>query len=103
MPIPIFQPYEHPTRVSFNQRIEAANEELEGKQGKLSGTQGQVVGFDANGNAFAQTVEFGGKPYHVGTTPPSDTRMLWIDTTPNTGGLKYHNGTNWVSVPVNYT
>jgi len=37
-----------------------------------------------------------------GTTPPSNTRALWIDTTPSTGGLKYHNGTAWVSVPVAY-
>lgn len=37
-----------------------------------------------------------------GTTPPSNTRALWVDTTPSTGGLKYHNGTAWVSVPVAY-
>ena len=34
---------------------------------------------------------------------PSDTRLLWIDTTANTGGLKYYNGTSWVHVPVAWT
>lgn len=43
------------------------------------------------------------KPYHVGTSAPTDTTQLWIDTTASTGGLKYHNGTAWVHVPVAYT
>lgn len=43
------------------------------------------------------------KPFHVGTSAPSDTTQLWIDTTPNNGGLKYHNGSAWVAVPVAYT
>lgn len=33
---------------------------------------------------------------------PSDKKVLWIDTTPNTGGLKYFNGSAWVPVPVLY-
>lgn len=37
-----------------------------------------------------------------GTTAPEDTGILWIDTTENTGGLKYYNGTAWVHVPVAY-
>lgn len=45
----------------------------------------------------------GWKPFHVGTSAPSDTNQLWIDTTANTGGLKYWNGSAWVSVPVAYT
>lgn len=43
------------------------------------------------------------KVFAVGTTAPADTGMLWIDTTAKTGGLKYHNGTAWVHVPVAYT
>lgn len=39
----------------------------------------------------------------AGTTAPSDTRLLWIDTTADTGGLKFYNGTSWVHVPVGYT
>lgn len=37
------------------------------------------------------------------SSAPSDTRLLWIDTTANTGGLKYWNGSAWVPVPVAYT
>ena len=39
-------------------------------------------------------------PYVAGTSAPSDTKKLWIDTTANTGGLKYWNGSAWVPVPV---
>lgn len=38
--------------------------------------------------------------FAAGTTPPSDTKLLWIDTTANTGGLKYWNGSAWAHVPV---
>lgn len=38
----------------------------------------------------------------AGTTAPTDTRKLWIDTSTNSG-LKYHNGSAWVAVPVLYT
>lgn len=41
-------------------------------------------------------------PYVAGTSAPSDTKKLWIDTTANTGGLKYWNGSAWVHVPVGY-
>lgn len=38
--------------------------------------------------------------FYAGKTAPSDTKKLWIDTTATTGGLKYHNGSAWVHVPV---
>jgi hypothetical protein len=41
--------------------------------------------------------------YHVGTSAPSNTKLLWIDTTANTGGLKYYNGSSWVHVPTAYS
>ena len=41
--------------------------------------------------------------FAVGTTAPSNTKLLWIDTTANTGGLKYHNGSAWVHIPVAYS
>lgn len=44
-----------------------------------------------------------GAVFSVGTSAPSDTRLLWIDTTANTGGLKYYNGSAWVVVPVAYS
>jgi hypothetical protein len=34
---------------------------------------------------------------------PSNTNVLWIDTTPTTGGLKYYDGTSWVTVPVRFS
>lgn len=39
------------------------------------------------------------KVFFVGTTAPSDTRLLWVDTTSNSG-LKYYNGSAWVTMPV---
>ena len=41
--------------------------------------------------------------FEVGTTAPTNTKKLWIDTNSTTGGLKYYNGTSWVAVPVSYT
>lgn len=38
--------------------------------------------------------------YVAGTTAPSNTKLLWIDTTASTGGLKYYNGSAWTHVPV---
>lgn len=42
------------------------------------------------------------KIFVAGTTPPTNTNLLWIDTAAVTGGLKYHNGSAWVHVPVAY-
>lgn len=44
-----------------------------------------------------------GKVFHAGTSAPASTGLLWIDTNAATGGLKYHNGSAWVHVPVAYT
>lgn len=40
--------------------------------------------------------------FTFGAVAPEDTGILWIDTTENTGGLKYYNGIEWVHVPVAY-
>lgn len=45
----------------------------------------------------------GGEGFVVQNTEPNNTKVLWIDTTINTGGLKYYNGTAWVPVPVAYS
>lgn len=37
------------------------------------------------------------------STEPENTKLLWIDPTDTTGGLKYYNGTAWVHVPVAWT
>lgn len=38
--------------------------------------------------------------YHIGAAEPENTKLLWIDTTEGIGGLKYHDGSAWVAVPV---
>lgn len=38
--------------------------------------------------------------YVASTTAPNNTKLLWIDTTASTGGLKYYNGSAWTHVPV---
>lgn len=48
-------------------------------------------------------IEFGAMPFHIDSEPPDDKRIFWIDTTPEIGGLKYHNKTEWVHVPVAFT
>lgn len=40
------------------------------------------------------------KAFHVGTTAPDNTNLLWIDTN---NGLKYYNGSSWVNVPVSWS
>lgn len=44
---------------------------------------------------------FAAAVFSAGSTPPTDTNLLWIDT--GGGGLKYWNGTAWTAVPVAYT
>lgn len=41
--------------------------------------------------------------FYAGTSTPTNTKLLWIDTTATTGGLKYYNGSAWVSVPVAFS
>lgn len=36
--------------------------------------------------------------YSVGTTAPSNTNLLWIDTNSGTPLLKYYDGSNWINV-----
>lgn len=59
-------------------------------------------------NALKEVLEQGGGTggeitlsfYSIGDTPPENTKLLWIDTAEETGGLKYFNGTDWTAVPV---
>lgn len=41
--------------------------------------------------------------YMAGSKAPTDTSLLWVDTTPTTGGLKYYDGSTWAVVPVAYS
>ena len=38
--------------------------------------------------------------WYAGSSAPTNTKLLWIDTTATVGGLKYYNGSSWVHVPV---
>lgn len=57
----------------------------------------------ASGSHSHSFADLSGKVFHAGTTAPDNKGLLWIDTTATTGGLKYHNGTAWVHVPVSST
>ena len=41
--------------------------------------------------------------YKTGSTAPSNTKLLWIDTGTTDPGLKYYNGSSWVTVPVRWS
>lgn len=57
----------------------------------------------ANKKYVDDAIKTNAKAFVVQATAPSNTNLLWIDTTTNTGGLKYYNGSAWVHVPVGYT
>lgn len=60
---------------------------------------GQVVVFVYDGTYWQMAGSAQSSPFIVGTSAPSDTTKLWIDTN---NGLKYYNGSAWVVVPVAY-
>ena len=60
------------------------------------------VGAAASGHSHSFE-NLSGRVFHAGTSAPSNKGLLWIDTTASTGGLKYHNGSAWVHVPVSST
>lgn len=77
--------------------------DLESRIAKAEQTiQGGVATLDSTGRV-PETQLPSLCPFVVGTSTPSDTKKLWIDTTANTGGLKYWNGSAWATVPVAYT
>ena len=65
-------------------------------------TTRKVNGKALSGDITLTLADLGGI-FYAGKTAPSDTKKLWIDTTATTGGLKYHNGSAWVHVPVSTT
>lgn len=50
-------------------------------------------------------IEFGAMPFEVGGKPPKNQRILWINTTPEIGGLMFYdeNIGDWAHVPVAFT
>ena len=47
--------------------------------------------------AFVQTAVTTNGGHYIGTSSPSNTNLLWIDTS-NSGILKYYDGTTWVEI-----
>lgn len=65
---------------------------LNGKQDKLTAGSGIAI----NGGVIS--VSGGSKAFSIGTTAPSDTNLLWIDT--GAGVTKYYTGSAWAALPV---
>lgn len=61
---------------------------------------GSVVILTYDGTYWQISGSSQSSPFYVGTTAPSDTTKLWIDTA---NGLKYWNGNAWVTCPVGYS
>lgn len=64
----------------------------------------QAVGIDSEGRLYTKPGTGGSgsggglsSAYSVGTIPPSDTGILWIDSE-NSNTLKFYNGSAWVAV-----
>lgn len=67
---------------------------------KLDTLQTQQSSFSEDLKTLSNTVSTTlTKVFSIGTTAPSDTKLLWVDTTSNSG-LKYYNGSAWVTMPV---
>ena len=67
--------------------LDASAAELNYMKGVTSSVQAQL-------NAKMDSV------IHYGVTSPSNTKLLWLDTNQDTGGLKYYNGSAWIHVPM---
>ena len=67
--------------------------------GAIKNLTGPADDTDAANKAYVDSREI----YHVDSSAPSNTNLLWIDTNSTTGGLKYYNGNSWVHVPVAYS
>jgi hypothetical protein len=71
---------------AISSAINSAKEEL---QGEISGITSRLDNFTT-------------QSFIASTEAPANTAILWIDTSED-GGLKYHNGTDWVTVPVRFS
>jgi hypothetical protein len=83
------------------------------QSGKAIGIQLQSIttGIQGNIGTLESTVaelkdsldNFKPSPSFIASTEaPANTSVLWIDASED-GGLKYHNGTDWVTVPVRFS
>ena len=64
---------------------------------KITGAGGTTVTTDASGNIVVTSQNTAASPYYKGTSAPSNTSLLWIDTG-NGSILKYYNGSSWTPV-----
>lgn len=71
--------------------------------GSSVSTARKINGKPLSGDVTLSFPDLAGSVFHAGTTAPENKGLLWIDTTANTGGLKYYNGSAWVHVPVSTT
>lgn len=69
----------------------------DGKGGVTAAVAGTDYAKASHTHTQSQISDF--QVFHVGTTAPTNTKLLWIDTA---NGLKYYNGSAWVTVPVAY-
>lgn len=78
-------------------RAENAKTAAEAVQNNLSNyaTKSEVSNMVNQGIAAVQT-----GIWFYGPNPPSDTNLLWIDSSTTSGGLKFYVGTEWIHVPV---
>ena len=65
--------------------------------GTINGNVNITGSLTINGKAITVNV------FSVGAAAPADRKIFWIDTNTGTGGLKYHNGSAWVQVPVAFS
>lgn len=50
-----------------------------------------------------QLASFSTTPFHLGTSAPTNTKLLWIDTTGGNSILKYYNGSTWKTITSIYS
>lgn len=89
MAISAFTAKEEVTMVNFNSRITEANNDIAAVDTKTQQNSAAITQLQT------QIGDLGG--FQAGTTAPTKTNLLWIDTG-NNNLLKYYNGSKWVPI-----
>lgn len=85
------------TKTAFQETINGLNAESINAVPVTRTVNGKPL--TANIQLTADDINVVANVFHLGNEAPEDTAILWIDPA---NGLKYHNGTAWVTVPVAY-